>query len=199
MNKLFLTVGLSFCIVFFAYALSEKEQLAKAHPHYSELLTHDEALEFIFGKDAQIEEKKVVLDEDTKEEIEEDMGFNFDPKYDKEFDFYIGKKDGKIFRYAAIEIVPGKWGPITFIIGFTPDGKVYDLAIMSYSEIRGRPAAKRIFLNQYKGKTIKSRLRLRRDIHAISGATITSRGITRGVKKMLYVFNYVFLAKEGEE
>jgi Na+-translocating ferredoxin:NAD+ oxidoreductase RnfG subunit len=177
--------------------LSVKEALSKAHPHYTVLLTHDEALEFIFGKDAQIEEKKVVLDEDTKEEIEEEMGFKFDPKYDKQFDFYIGKKDGKIFRYAAIDIVPGKWGPITFVIGFTPDGKVYDLAIMSYSEIRGRPAAKRVFLNQYKGKSINSPLKLKRDIHGISGATITSRGMTHGVKKMLYVFNTVFL--EGEE
>jgi Na+-translocating ferredoxin:NAD+ oxidoreductase RnfG subunit len=177
------------------YALSEKEQLARAHPRYTELLSHDEALEFIFGKDAQIEEKKVTLDEDTREELEDEMGFNFDPKYDKEFDFYIGKKDGNIFRYAAIEIVPGKWGPITFVIGFTPEGKVYDLAIMSYSEIRGRPARKRIFLDQYKGKSIKSRLRLKRDIHAISGATITSRGVTRGVKKMLYVFNASFLEK----
>lgn len=180
------------------YALTEKEKLARAHPHFTELITHDEALEFIFGKDVQIEEKKVVLDEDTREEIEEEMGFNFDFKYDKEFDFFIGKKEGKIFRYAAIDIVAGKWGPITYIIGFTPEGKVYDLAIMSYSEIRGRPARKRIFLNQYKGKTIKSRLKLKRDIHGISGATITSRGMTHGVKKMLYVFNYVFLENEEE-
>jgi len=202
MNKLFLTTVLtavlSFCLVFSAFALSEKEQLAKAHPHYTELLSHDEALEFIFGKDAQIEEKKVVLDEDTRYEIEAEMGFNFDLRYDKDFDFFIGRKDSKIFRYAVIEIVPGKWGPITFIIGFTPEGKVYDLAIMAYSEIRGRPAKKRIFLDQYKGKTIKSRLRLKREIHGISGATITSRGITRGVKKMLYVFNYEFLENEEE-
>jgi len=182
-----------------AYSLSEKEQLAKAHPRYTELLTHDEALEFIFGKDTEIEEKKIVLDEDTREEIEEEMGFKFDLRYDKDFDFFIGRKDSKIFRYAAIEIVPGKWGPITFVIGFTPEGKVYDLAIMAYSEIRGRPAKKRIFLDQYKGKSIKSRLRLKRDIHGISGATITSRGMTHGVKKMLYVFNYVFLEDQSEE
>jgi len=126
------------------------------------------------------------------------MGFKFDKRYDKDFDFYIGKKDGKIFRYGAIETVPGKWGPIKFVIGFTPKGKVYDLSIISYSEIRGRPAKKRIFLDQYKGKTIKSRMRLKREIHAISGATITSRGMTNGVKKMLYVFNAVFLEEDDE-
>jgi Na+-translocating ferredoxin:NAD+ oxidoreductase RnfG subunit len=181
------------------YFLPTKEVIVEAHeihPHYTELLSHNEALEFIFGEDAQIEKEKITLDEDTREEIEEEMGFDFNLRYDKEFDFYIAKKEGKIFRYAAIQTVPGKVGPLTFIIGLTPDGKVYDLAVMSYNEEHQKELAEENFLGQFKGKSINDDLKLGRDIQGISETPISSREMTHGVKKILYVFKTVFLDKE---
>ena len=67
---IFIVISLFFLVMTSStFALTEKEKLAKAHPRYAELLNHDEALEFIFGKNVQIEEKEVVLDEEDRKSV----------------------------------------------------------------------------------------------------------------------------------
>ena len=70
-------------------------------------------------------------------------------------------------------------------------GAIVEVIILDYSEIRGKPIAKRRFLRQYKGKTTKDPVLLRRDIDGISGATISSRSLTDGIRKILYIFTEI--------
>jgi hypothetical protein len=37
------------------------------------------------------------------------------------YTFYVGKKGGKVIRVAIIDIQPGKWGPVEFIVAINPD------------------------------------------------------------------------------
>ena len=115
------------------------------------------------------------------------------------YDFYIGMKDGKAVRMAIIEEQPGKWGPVEFIIAIdATTGKINNMAVMSYKEKRGRPIARANFLKQFFGKgdtdaiSVKSAKGVRKDIRAISGATISSDCACFAAKKVVAIYNNVF-------
>ena len=96
----------------------------------------------------------------------------------------------------SIDVEPGKWGPVTFIIGMTSDNAtVKKVMVLSYQEIRGQPIARSSFMNQYRSKTSKSPLTVGKDIIPISGATISSRAATFTVKKAIVIYEEVYLKK----
>jgi len=115
--------------------------------------------------------------------------------------FYFAMKDGKKTGVALIEVQPGKWGPVKYIVALDLTGKVTNMAVMSYVEQRGRPIATRRFLDQFLGKTAKSAITIGKDIDAVSGATISSRASAFAVKKVVVLYETVFppaTEKKGE-
>ena len=118
------------------------------------------------------------------------------------YTFYYGMKNDKIIRIAIIDVQPGKWGPVEYIVAINLNpGTVQNLAVMAYMEKRGRPIARRNFLKQFVGKTkndpisVKSSKGIRRDIRSISGATISSDATCFTVRKVLALYEEVFLKK----
>jgi Na+-translocating ferredoxin:NAD+ oxidoreductase RnfG subunit len=115
--------------------------------------------------------------------------------------FYFGMKDDKKTGVALVEVQPGKWGPVKYIVALDLTGKVTNLAVMSYVEQRGRPIATRRFLGQFVGKTGKNAITIGKDIDAVSGATISSRATAFAVKKVVVLYDTFYLAgakKTGE-
>jgi Na+-translocating ferredoxin:NAD+ oxidoreductase RnfG subunit len=105
--------------------------------------------------------------------------------------FYFGTKAGQKTGVALVEVQPGKWGPVKYIVALDLAGKVTDLAVMSYVEQRGRPISTKRFLNQFVGKTVKSPVQIGKDVDAVSGATISSRASAFAVKKVLALYDVV--------
>ena len=170
------------------------------------LLTEEEALKEVFFSGAEIEKETKELTGETLERIKERLGGSL--IYTQEgsesapvesnttIDFYFAKKDGERKGVAIIDVEPGKWGPVTFIIGMTSDNAtVKKVMVLSYQEIRGQPIARSSFMNQYRGKTSKSPLTVGKDIIPISGATISSRAATFTVKKAIVIYEEVYLRK----
>ena len=116
-----------------------------------------------------------------------------DPALDREFHFFIGRDAGRVVGYAVEDTVKGKWGIIRYILSIDPHGRVLDVMVLEYSERRGRPVAKRRFLKQFEGKTIHDKITLRRDIHGVSGATISSSSMTNGIRKLVHVFDELYV------
>ncbi|MCX6842562.1 MAG: FMN-binding protein [candidate division WOR-3 bacterium] len=112
--------------------------------------------------------------------------------------FYFGTKDGKKTGVALVEVQPGKWGPVKYVVAMDLAGKVTDLAVMSYVEQRGRPIATKRFLGQFIGKTVKSPVTVGKDVDAVSGATISSRATAFAVKKAIALYATVYLSPEEE-
>ena len=112
-----------------------------------------------------------------------------------EFTFYFGIKNGEKVSVSIIEKQPGKWGPIEYIINMNMEGEILNLAVMSFVEKRGKPIAKRMFLKQFIGKTIKDKFKVKRDIRPISGATISSRSACFAVKKCTVLYDELYLNK----
>ena len=110
-----------------------------------------------------------------------------------EFTFYFGIKNGEKISVSIIEKQPGKWGPIEYIVNMNMEGEILNLAVMSFVEKRGKPIAKRIFLKQFIGKTIKNKFKVKKDIRPITGATISSRSACFAVKKCTALYEELYL------
>jgi H+/Na+-translocating ferredoxin:NAD+ oxidoreductase subunit G len=150
-------------------------------------LTKKEALEIAFpGADAIDKERKWLTDEQKTAiaklsllEISENR-----------FNFYVGKKDGKPMGYMLIDHIVGKSFPITFMTVLNVDGTVRDVEILVYREPRGWEVRFPSFMSQFFGMNADSDFR---DINSITGATLSVRAITKGVKKAVSAYKVLFL------
>lgn len=101
-------------------------------------------------------------------------------------DISVGKdSSGNIIGY-AVKVSPyGYGGKINMIVGIKADLTVSGVEILSMSETPGlgAKAQDKAFLSQFINKDRK--MELKKDITAISGATITSTAITEGVKEAI--------------
>lgn len=84
-----------------------------------------------------------------------------------------------------IDEVLGKHEFITYAVGIDAAGSVRGVEIMDYRETYGGDVRNAKWLAQFTGKTSVAPLKLDRDIKNISGATLSSRHITDGVKRLL--------------
>ncbi len=109
--------------------------------------------------------------------------------------FYFAKKNGENIGVALMETQPGKWGPVKYIVAMDMTGKVKNLAVMMYVEQRGKPIARRSFLGQFIGKSSEDDILVGKDVDAISGATISSRATAFAVKKVVAIYETVYLNK----
>jgi electron transport complex protein RnfG len=91
-------------------------------------------------------------------------------------------------RGQAIPVSPrGYGGPIEMLVGVDQEGKVSGVKILNQRETPGLGAniVKPKFLAQFKGKSLKDPIEPKKDIDALTGATISSRGVCEGVKEAL--------------
>lgn len=173
--------------------------------HAFTLLTEEQALKDMFGSKAEITKEtqrlrgstlKTVLERLDGKLVYEQAGSESEKvATQKRVDFYFASRNGKKFGVAIIDVQPGRWGPVEFIIGMDLQARVRKVRVMSYQEKRGRPIAQRSFMSQYVGKQSKSTLTVGRDITGISGATISSRAATFSVKKALVLFEEFYMKK----
>lgn len=129
--------------------------------------------------------------------------FDNDPLADKkEIDgktFYIGKKAGKLTGIALEVEGEGYSGGIRIMVGIDPTGTITGVEILEQLETPGLGA--RIeddtFRAQFKGKSltnsklVEGHLAVKKDngdIDALTGATISSRGVTEAADKALNIF-----------
>jgi Na+-translocating ferredoxin:NAD+ oxidoreductase RnfG subunit len=91
--------------------------------------------------------------------------------------------------------VVGKHEYITYAVGINPNGTVKQIEIMQYNESYGYEVRNASWRAQFVGKSARSPLQLNGDIKNISGATLSSKHITDGVKRLLQ--KYGSGAKDG--
>jgi len=175
------------------------------------LLNQDQALKEMFPDAAKVTSEVHVFTTEQADSAKAQLGGKWtlyqsgakseEGKENDSVTFYFGMKDGKKTGVALVEVQPGKWGPVKYIVALDLTGKVTNLAVMSYVEQRGRPIATRRFLGQFVGKTGKNAITIGKDIDAVSGATISSRATAFAVKKVVVLYDTFYLAgaeKTGE-
>lgn len=93
--------------------------------------------------------------------------------------------------------VVGKHEFIPFALALDDKGAVKSVEILEYRETYGDQVRNEAWRAQFAGKTHDAPLKLGKDIQNISGATLSSRHITDGVKRLLTTYDLVLSKKSG--
>ncbi|MCA9451184.1 MAG: FMN-binding protein [Nitrospira sp.] len=158
-------------------------------------LTPEEAAKLMFPDSDHIRNEVITLSPEQKKLIQERIGWNFP---ETSFDFFIGETKGKIDGWALIQNTIGKHKPMTYMVGVDPQGEVLNVEVLVYRESRGSEVRKKRFNYQYQGKTPYHPIRINRDIINISGATMSVRSMSAGVKRSLVLVEELFLKPLGK-
>ncbi len=84
-----------------------------------------------------------------------------------------------------VDAVLGKHELITYAVGLGADGSVRGVEILEYLESYGYQIRDAAWRRQFAGKTARDPLKLDQDIRNISGATLSCRHVTDGIKRVL--------------
>ena len=108
----------------------------------------------------------------------------------KKTGWFSAEKSGKVIAYIVPSESKGYGGTIKMLVAVSTDGKVIDYNILSANETPGLgdKASEDFFRDRIKGKESKA-LEVVKDpsnkenVQALTGATITSKAVTKGVKE----------------
>ena len=157
-------------------------------------LTEEEALKILFPKAQKIYAEELRLTPDQKLQIQDRIGWKFP---EESFRAFKAETDGTAEGYAVIQETIGKHRPITYIVGITPQGKVFDVEIMVYRESKGSEVRRKRFNAQYEGKTAQDSISINKDIINITGATMSVRSVSAGVKRALILVEEFYLSSQN--
>ena len=146
--------------------------------------TVEQAQEAIFPG-AKLAQSFITLTDAQRRDIERRSGVN------------VRNTEIRLWRVAEggffiVDEVVGKHEFITYAIGLKADGSVKQIEIMDYRESYGYEIRNLDWRNQFVGKTASSQLKLEGDIRNVSGATLSCRHITDGVKRVLATYEVAF-------
>jgi len=91
--------------------------------------------------------------------------------------------------FFIVDYVIGKHLVIDYAVALDPNGRVGHVEILEYRESYGGEISNRSWLAQFVGKTSQDPLQIDQDIRNISGATLSSRHVTEGVKRVLALYD----------
>ena len=101
------------------------------------------------------------------------------------FTFHRGRLGTRELGWAVVLDEIGLHEPITHLVRIDAGGRVEEIRVLVFRETRGDEIRRPRFLKQFRGMDSGDRLRVGRDVDAVTGATYSSRAITRGVRKAL--------------
>jgi hypothetical protein len=162
--------------------------------HAEIFLTEEEALKLMFPKSERIRQEVIRLTAEKKTQIEERIGWKFPEEF---FDVYIGETGTQVDGYALIQNTIGKHKHMTYMVGVDPTGACTDVELLVFREAKGSEVRTKRFNVQYEGKTVHDPIRINKDIINISGATMSVRSISAGVKRVLVLVDEYYLKPVG--
>jgi len=161
---------------------------------YEEFMTEEQALKTVMPKSQQIHKELIRLTAEKKELIEQRIGWKFP---EDSFELYIGQTGDKIDGYAMVHNTIGKYKPMTYMVGVDAKGTCTDVELLVFRDAKGSEVRTKRFNAQYDGKTVTDPIRINKDIINISGATMSVRSMSAGVKRVLVLVDEFYLKPAG--
>ena len=146
-------------------------------------LTQEEALELAFGVDATVERRTAYLSEEQVARIESLDGS--DGELDERVvTHYVATRAGKPVGVAYFDAHRVRTLPEVLMVAVEPGGQVARVEVLKFSEPPDylAPAG---WLDQFDGRSLDDELAVERGIVNMTGATLTSRAVTRAVRRVL--------------
>jgi hypothetical protein len=162
--------------------------------HAEVFLTEEEALKLMFPKSERIRKDVIRLTSEKKVQIEERIGWKFP---EESFEVFLGETGSKVDGYALIQNTIGKHKHMTYMVGVDNNGACTDVELLVFREAKGSEIRTKRFNVQYEGKTVYDPIRINKDIINISGATMSVRSLSAGVKRVLVLVDEYYLKPAG--
>lgn len=112
-----------------------------------------------------------------------------EPVENAELTLFIGIDDQGNKKGVAFEtIASGFGGPIEMMVGYDPsEGKIIGLEILSMQETPGLGSKidEPDFKDQFLGKSVEDAFVVKQDVEIITGATVSSEAVSKGIKETL--------------
>jgi len=172
------------CLVLAGSGMAEEEYVETV------FLTKKQALKLAFPGIRKFKRNKVWLTESQKKAVTETYGDKFDKSRLTFFEAL--REDGTMAGVMTIGNEIGRSYLITFMVVINVDGTVKDVEIMVYREPHGWEVRFETFMSQFFGRDANDPFN---DINNITGATLSVRSMTKGVKKAVSLYKVLYLDK----
>lgn len=167
--------------------------LSVASPCHAKIYySKNEAMELAFGKNPHVEMLSLFPTEQQMKSIEKLARVKMESSL---FTFYVGKKDGKVQGYAAIETRTVRTKPETLLIVLTPEGALRNIYTLAFHEPPEYQPPERWYEQMYE-RSIEQ-IDFNAGIQGISGATLSTRSALNSTRKVMAV--YQIMLKKGQE
>ena len=184
--KTILMAGALLCFLTLTVGAEEEEYVEQM------FLTKKQALKVAFPGVKKVKKKKVWLSDTQTVAIQKILGDQI--KYnERRVTHYFGLDEaGQPIGAMVIGNEIGRSYPITFMVVINLDGTVKDVEIMVYREPHGWEVRFESFLSQFFGRNGGDPFD---NINNITGATLSVRSMTKGVKKAVAEFQVIYKDK----
>jgi Na+-translocating ferredoxin:NAD+ oxidoreductase RnfG subunit len=159
--------------------------------HATDYLTIAQAQTLLFPAAKGFVEQTLKLDANQRDAIKAASGLR--QRWDEQ-KAWRAERDGTLLGWMLVDEVIGKHEFITYAAAISPDGHVIGVEILSYRETHGGQVREPGWRRHFVGKTLADRFKLDEDVPNISGATLSCRNVTDGVKRLLAIHK-LYLAK----
>lgn len=157
-------------------------------------LREEDSIKIMFPKSERIRKETITLTREKKSLIEERIGWKFP---EESFEVYIGETGGQVDGYALVQNTIGKHKPMTYMVGIDSNGFISDIELLIFREARGSEVRQKRFNAQYEGKSVLDPVRINKDIINITGATMSVRSMSAGIKRGLVLVDEFYLKPAG--
>jgi Na+-translocating ferredoxin:NAD+ oxidoreductase RnfG subunit len=159
-------------------------------PAYAvDYLTVQQAQKVLFPDADSFVQQHVEL---TKEQLRAIKSLAGVRQRDEDPEIWQAQKGEQPLGWFIVDEVVGKHEYITYAVAASPDGHVLGIEVMTYRETHGDEIRRKTWRDNFDGKTLADPLKLGKDIPNISGATLSCRNVTDGVKRVLSMLKVVF-------
>jgi Na+-translocating ferredoxin:NAD+ oxidoreductase RnfG subunit len=156
--------------------------------------TKDEALRQAFPEQDSVARKVLFLTTKQVAEIQKLAKAKVESKI---VTYYVASKADSVLGYAFFETDIVRTKPATFVVVVNPDGTVKYIEILAFYEPADYLPTNN-WLDLFKEKQLNENLWPKRGIHNITGATLTVRALTMGVRKTLAIFEMAVPKEESK-
>ncbi len=162
-----------------------------ACPAYGvQYLTLEQAQREAFPAATVFQPADVVLSATQAAEISRQSGQKI--RAGRRYRVWRARQGQKLLGWLVADAVIGKHLLIDYTVALSPAGKVTGVEILEYRENYGGEIRREAWRRQFTGKGPASALQLDADIRNITGATLSCRHVTEGVKKAVALINVCF-------
>jgi Na+-translocating ferredoxin:NAD+ oxidoreductase RnfG subunit len=174
-------------VSFLAFTVGAEEEYVEQM-----FLTKKEALRLAFPGVKKVKKKKAWLTDTQKTAIQKILGDQIEYKESRVTHYFGLNEAGQPVGAMVIGNEIGRSYPITFMVVLNTDGTVKDVEIMVYREPHGWEVRFESFMSQFFGRGASDPFD---NINNITGATLSVRSMTRGVRKAVAEFQVIYKDK----